>query len=233
VLHRHEVAGDLTLALREGSIQLGVDHVRIGPGDHLREHRATDGADWRRPKLLVPSVCLARISVLPVLPILPVTNECGIIGTERVVHPRGRHLIDVLGVDEEGRLRRTIYRIARIARLGVVEERRLRRPLAPVVRLALLHEPLPAALSMLALVALVALVALLSVGTRGAVLSVTDDRGVFASEGVVDERIRDVVDVLGRAEERRVGRAIYRVDRIARLEEHIPDDLSRLADVAL
>src|SRR5439155_1380724 len=110
-------------------------------------------------------VCLARISVLPVL---SVTNECGIIGTESVVHPRVRHLVDVLGVDEEGRLRRTITRIARIARLD---------------------EHFPDALPMLAVVALVALVALLSVGTRGAVLSVTDDRGVVGTEGVVDKRI--------------------------------------------
>src|SRR5437764_3437258 len=309
VLHRHEDAGDLTLALREGSIQLGVDHVRIGPGDHLREHRATDGADWRRPKLLVPSVCLARISVLPVLPILPVTNECGIIGTERVVHPRARHLIDVLGVDEEGRLRRTITRIARIARLddhlsyalpmlavvafvalvsvvalvavvalvvvvalvallsvdtrgavlsvtddhgvvapegvvdkrprhlvdvlGVDQEGRLRRTISRVARIARLDEHLPDALSMLAVVALVPLVSLLTVGTRGAVLSVTDDRGVVAPEGVVDERIRDVVDVLGVDEEGRLRRTIDRVARIARLDEHFPDALPMLTVVAL
>src|SRR5207249_8397142 len=144
----------------------------------------------------VPSVCLARISVLPVLPILPVTNECGIIGTERVVHPRARHLIDVLGVDEEGRLRRTITRIARIARLDEHFSDAL--PMLAVVALVALVAvvALVALVSLLALVAVVPLLALRSVRTRCAVPAVLPRRSVLATAEVVARRALDLVRAL-------------------------------------
>src|SRR5207237_7730834 len=93
-----------------------------------------------------------------------------------------RHLGDVLGVDEDGRLRRTLPRLARIARLDDRLSDAL--PMLAVVAFVALV-PVVALVAVVALVPVVALVALLSVDTRGAVLSVTDDRGVVAPASVV------------------------------------------------
>src|SRR3989454_1132309 len=154
VFNGHEDACDLALVLGEGSIELRVNHVRIGPRDRLREHRGARGIDGHRREFLVPSVSLTRI------PVLSVTDDCRIIGAERVVHKRIRRFVDVLGVDEDGGLRLTITRVAHIARL----EHHL--------------SDTSAMLALVALVAVVTLVALRSIGTRGAVFSVTDDGGV-------------------------------------------------------
>src|SRR5438309_2117788 len=112
VFNGHEDACDLALVLGERSIELRVNHVRIGPGDRLREHPGARGTDGRRREFLVPSVSLTRISVLP---ILSVADDCRIIGAERVVHKRIRRFVDVLGVDEDGRLRLAIARVPGIA----------------------------------------------------------------------------------------------------------------------
>src|SRR2546426_938469 len=156
VFNGHEDACDLALVLGERSIELRVNHVRIGPGDRLREHPGARGTDGRRREFLVPSVSLTRISVLP---ILSVADDCRIIGAERVVHKRIRRFVDVLGVDEDGRLRLTITRVAHIARL----EHHLSDTSAVLALVALVAVvPLVALVTVVAVITLVALVTVIT-----------------------------------------------------------------------
>src|SRR5438093_478789 len=143
----------------------------MGSGDHLREHGGSGGTDWRRAELLVPSVSLARISVLP---ILSTTDDCRVTATERVIHPRVQRVLEVLVVDERGRPLLTVARVARVARGD--DDLSETFPMLTVVALIALVPMV----SLVPVVSLVALVAFLSVDTRSAVLPVLSRRAILA-----------------------------------------------------
>src|SRR5204863_55942 len=80
---------------------------------------------------------------------------------------------------------------------------------------------------------LVSLVALLSVGTRGAVLSATDHRGIRVTERVIHPCVRRVVEVLVVDDRGGTLLAVTRVALTARWDDDLSEALPMLALVAL